>query len=131
MRMMLVEDVPVARLIQAKLLGQYGHVDAAIDGSGALEFFETAMWCEAPYEVVWLDLALPDLHGIEVMQRLRELETENACAHAKVIIVTGSLDPADKLAAEELGAEGFLHKPLTLEMIQGELSRLGLIEEPV
>jgi FixJ family two-component response regulator len=66
---------------------------------------------EHPVKLAVLDVWLPQLTGIEVQERLREVSPETV-----VIIITGREEPAIRAAAMEAGAFGFLGKPFEDEV---------------
>ncbi len=92
----------------------------AATGERALELYAI----ERP-ELVLLDLDLPDMNGLPVLRRLRELDEE-----ARVIMLTGHGDIETAVEAMRLGAENFLTKPVELDhlaaVIEGQEERIQL-----
>ena len=74
-----------------------------------------------PPTVVFLDNSLPDGQGIEFIPQLKA-----ACPEALVIMVTANDGLTDKKRAFQLGADDFLAKPLSREIIYSSLDKLGL-----
>lgn len=68
----------------------------------------TAMILEARPDVLLLDLMMPGMSGLEILE---EMERKDILRHVPTIILTASNDPRTKLKALELGATEFLHKP--------------------
>jgi len=60
-------------------------------------------------DCVFLDLGLPDIHGFDVLKSIKEMNPS-----AKVYIVSGYSDSETKTKAKELGAQGFITKPVNL-----------------
>jgi two-component system response regulator AtoC len=107
-KILVVDDERLIRQSLEKRLGEEGYeVISADNGRAAISLVEE----EAP-ELVILDLKLPDLNGIEVLKRLREIEK-----NLTVLIITayGSIDTA--IAAIRSGAYDYLTKPFDLETI--------------
>jgi CheY-like chemotaxis protein len=71
-------------------------------------------------DIVLLDLHLPQRHGTDV---LRHLKTLPACAAIRVVMMTSSVDPADRTETLALGADVFFEKPSRLT----EFMQLGAI----
>ena len=78
------------------------------NGEEALDFL---LHASHPPLVVFLDLRLPGLSGIELLGRLRQ---EKRLKTVPVIIMTGSLEPEDVKACTRLGVTSYLPKPVSL-----------------
>jgi len=79
----------------------------------AFHFFDQFAQPTAPRcpDILLLDLTLPQRHGTEL---LHHLQTLPACADMRVVIVTGSHDPAERAETLALGADVFFVKPFQL-----------------
>jgi len=107
-KILIVDDERLVRQSLEKGLGEQGYqVNSTDSGRGAISLAEE----ESP-DLVLLDLKLPDLNGIEVLKRLREIDQ-----NLTVLIITayGSIDTA--IAAIRAGAYDYLTKPFDLETI--------------
>ena len=82
-------------------------VDTVNNGIDALAAFE-----RAPYPVVLADLAMPHLDGLELTVRLRAL---GHAERTSIIVVTAAGGPREWRALSELGADGFLVKPVDMD----------------
>ena len=75
---------------------------------------------EHPVKLAVLDVWMPEMNGVEVQERLRELSPDT-----RVIIITAREEPAIRTAAMEAGAFGFLGKPFDdeafLTLVRGVL----------
>ncbi|MHB1844537.1 MAG: response regulator, partial [Deltaproteobacteria bacterium] len=80
------------------------------DGAEALERIHSA----APPELVILDLALPKVNGAELIERIHE---EPGIAQLPLIVLSGN--PHAEAIARDLGADGVLQKPVTLDSLLG------------
>jgi len=108
-RVLLVDDDDTFRRVMAAELGRRGHdVMTAASGRDAL-----AQVGEASPDVILLDLRLPDLDGITVLEKLREREVR-----AGVVVLTGhgAIDTA--IQAIRLGAQDYLEKPCPVEKVE-------------
>lgn len=84
----------------------------AANGQEALRYLQNLENAPSPGPVlVLLDLNVPRIPGIDLLRRLRS----GPCRNMPVIIVTSSLSPEDRLAAESLGAAAYFQKPNDLE----------------
>ncbi len=102
MRILVVEDEPVAATVLAKGLREHAYaVDIAADGGAALEHLELA-----DYDLVILDVLLPRLDGLDVCRRLR---SDAASVPILMLTARGGLD--DRVAGLDAGADDYLSKP--------------------
>jgi CheY-like chemotaxis protein len=83
-----------------------------------------ALHLQHRYDLILLDLQMPEMDGFEVMAKLQEVRNENPVA-----ILVLSADPAQKRAALAAGADDFMGKPFRLpdvvERVQGMLGTAG------
>ncbi|OFZ84805.1 MAG: hypothetical protein A2W21_08340 [Betaproteobacteria bacterium RBG_16_66_20] len=109
-RFLVVDDDPVvARSFDRVLSGKGYAVITARDGPEALEKL-----AREDYDAVFTDIRMPGMDGLEVAARIKATRP-----WLPVVIVTGYGSPASEARAKEIGVAGFLHKPLSPEMIEG------------
>jgi two-component system copper resistance phosphate regulon response regulator CusR len=102
MRILLIEDEPkVSGLVKRGLTAERYAVDVSADGREGLEYSEAY-----PYDLILLDLMLPRLSGVEVLQRIRR---SNEFVPILVLTARDSID--DKVKLFEIGADDYLTKP--------------------
>lgn len=70
-------------------------------------------------DCVLLDLGLPDINGLEVLERIKKADIK-----ARVYIISAYDDTASKQKAKELGALDYLSKPISLDDLTGLLKKL-------
>jgi type II secretory ATPase GspE/PulE/Tfp pilus assembly ATPase PilB-like protein len=101
---LVVDDDPEDRLLVRTILKKEGwEVEEARDGDEALKRLSGAV----PFDLVVLDLEMPNRDGRQVVAALRESGNQ-----VPVIVLTGSPDPADEYRLMEGGADDYLRKPL-------------------
>ena len=102
-RVLIVDDSGLARRRARAILEEGGYeVIEAEDGMAALESY----FVSKP-DVVLLDLVMKGMYGLEVLQRLREMDPQ-----AKVIVVSADVQTSSHELVAEGGAAGFLVKPV-------------------
>lgn len=132
MRILVVDDEYVSRMKLQKLLSAYGQCDMASDGKEALKMFAEAHRQWKSYDLITLDVNMPELKGQDVLAKIRQWEGSRkgaeADAGAKVIMITVSGDRNDVFSSFREGCEMYLKKPITPERLKDSLRRLGIIE---
>jgi adenylate cyclase len=103
-RILVVDDIEANREILSRRLSRDGHlVTAANDGHSALELMD-----RVEFDLVLLDLMMPDINGFDVLRRLKE---NPAMCHIPVIMIS-ALDEIDSIVrCIEAGAEDYIPKP--------------------
>lgn len=131
-RILLVEDNASDEILTLRAFRRVhlGHdVDVVRDGQQALdylfgegEFAEERKGKELPV-VVLLDIGLPRLGGLEVLQRLR---ADPRTAHLPIVMLTSSDEQRDRLASFEHGANSFVRKPVAFDEFAETVAKLGI-----
>ncbi len=113
---LVVDDSSTVRKFVAASLNMKGfRVVTAGDGIEALECMPAEK-----FDLIILDLNMPDMDGFEFMRTLRETP---AYREIPIIILSSMTDLKNKDLAMEMGATAFLEKPLSVEAIQREVFR--------
>ena len=125
-RVLVVNDEPqILRALRINLRVRNYEVDTAATGSEAL----TAAGRHPP-DLVILDLGLPDLDGVQVIEGLR------GWTQAPIIVLSGRADSTDKVEALDAGADDYVTKPFGMEELlarmRAAIRRTGPVaDEPV
>lgn len=128
---LLVEDNPDDEALTLRALRKNNisnRVVVARDGVDALDYlFGTGIHAgrdtrEQP-QVVLLDLKLPKLNGLDVLQRMR---ADPRTKLQPVVILTTSNEDQDILSSYELGANSYIRKPVDFEQFMEAVRQLGL-----
>ena len=115
MRILLIEDdLVLAQTICEVLENEGFHIDEADRGEDGLELAELY-----EYQVMILDLGLPDMRGDEVLQNLRQKN-----ANLPVLILSGEAEVEKRLTCLEAGADDYLVKPFNLKELVARLHAL-------
>jgi CheY-like chemotaxis protein len=112
-RVLLVEDNPINALLARTLLTREGcTVDHARGGAEALAALKVGA-----YDLILMDMRMPDLSGVETTRRLRAQGIRTP-----VVALTANAFEEDRHACSEAGMDDFLVKPLSPEALRGTLS---------
>lgn len=114
-KILLVEDEKqMSMFIQMELNHEEYEVDAAYDGREALKKVE-----DTDYDLILLDIMIPNLNGIEVCRRIRQ------SSNVPIIMLTAKSDIPDKVLGLDAGANDYLTKPFAIEEL---LARIRVYE---
>lgn len=130
MRILVAEDDFSARMVLQHLLKEHGSVDVAVNGREAVDAFRAALEAEEPYQVVCLDIMMPEMDGLEALREIRATEARLgiASAHgAKIIMTTALDDPKNVIEAFKGLCDTYLVKPIDKENLRIALVRVGVI----
>jgi two-component system chemotaxis response regulator CheY len=122
MRILIVDDSLIIRkAIQQHLSDNYNVeiVGMAENGIVALEMFD-----KTKPDYVTLDINMPELDGLSVLEQMLQRDPT-----VNVIIVTALSDKDTALQAIEMGAKGYVIKPLTFEKLQAAVNQLTTQEQ--
>jgi CheY-like chemotaxis protein len=108
-------------MVASKHLETMGHdVTSVGDGESAI-----AALGETAYDMVLLDMNLPDMDGEKLVRKVRSGEAGGKSADAAFIAVTGRAMAGDRERLLESGLDGYVAKPLGPEELRAELRRVA------
>lgn len=133
MRFLVVDDDFHTRVLIQRLLHPYGFADVATDGEEAVEAFRHALKAGEPYDLITLDILMPNIDGQEALREIREIEKEMGVPEdkaVKIIVVSGLGDAKEVHDAFFLGsATSYMVKPIHQQAFFEEIASLGLALE--
>jgi two-component system, chemotaxis family, chemotaxis protein CheY len=133
MRILIVDDDYTSRVRLKALLAKYGDCDVAPNGEMAFRLFVASHEESFPYELITMDVNLPDAQGQQVVRQIREWEGEQAIyksgTETKILMISFSGDSGDVVSSFSTGCEGYLVKPVSAEKLKESLSELGIEPE--
>jgi CheY-like chemotaxis protein len=123
--LLLEDDRTTAALIRQVLAATYiaNPLDHLTSGNEAVEHLERLAETGRRPVLLVLDLSVPDLSGLEVLQRMRALP---GLAAVPVVMLSGSGDDAEIERAYEIGIDAYLVKPAGIHGLPDVIRRLGL-----
>ncbi|HPG41417.1 MAG TPA: response regulator [bacterium] len=127
MRILVVDDDYVSRTKLKSLLSAYGDCDAVPNGEMALEMFQKSHADAMPYNLITMDIEMPDLTGQEVVHRIRKWETDKKVKFSqqvKILMITIKNDVKDIMTSFSEGCEWYLTKPVTPDNLREALAKV-------
>ena len=132
MRALIVDDDFYSRNMIHEILRQVARCDIAVNGEEAIEAFKRGLSDSDPYNLICLDLLMPEMDGQQALREIRSLEKEhnvNPQQEAKVVVTTMLADEKETHDAFFLGgATSYLVKPIDEAKLMDEIKSLGLVE---
>jgi PAS domain S-box-containing protein len=123
---LVAEDNEINALLMRSLLTRLGHhAVITTNGEAALESWLAAKSGGAPYDLVLMDIQMPQLDGIETTKRIRGHEAGQAGRPTPILALTANTLVEDRYACFEAGMDGFLIKPLDRDKLADALAGLA------
>jgi PAS domain S-box-containing protein len=121
LRVLLAEDSPINQKLAVRLLARRGHdVTVVDDGRKAVDTFESAT-----FDVVLMDIQMPELDGFGATAEIRKLEEESG-GHVPIVALTAHAMAGDEARCIEAGMDAYVSKPfrpeelfVTVEQVAG------------
>ena len=132
MKTLIVEDEFTSRALLREILKRYGVPDIAMNGKQAVDAVSAALQAGEPFDLICLDIVMPEMNGHEALKRIRQLEVEAGVEtekRAKVIMTTALADRSNVLEAIQGQCDYFLVKPIDSRALLEELRRMKLIPQ--
>ncbi len=130
MKILIAEDDFASRRYILKFLSRYGECDVTVDGLEAVDAFLMEMDDNGGYDLVCLDVMMPELDGYQVLKAIRDIEREKGIKEdegVKVIMTTALNEGKNVTKAFDLGCDAYVGKPIDQEKFKSVLEKMGLI----
>ncbi|MBR9826292.1 MAG: response regulator [Alphaproteobacteria bacterium] len=121
LRILAADDSPTNHLVMEVRLKAAGQsADHVNGGRAALKALS-----ERNYDLLLLDIEMPDLNGLEVAKRVRASKSNNMADNLVIIAVTANSTPTDEALYREVGIDGLISKPVCDKELRETLSALS------
>lgn len=129
MRCLIADDTLVARTMLKKYLSPCADCDFAVDGKEAVEMVQQSIEKNEKYDLICLDIMMPNMDGHEALKNIRQVEKEHGIHGldgVKVIMTTALGNSENIMGAFREGCEAYIVKPVGVEQLFEEMEKLGL-----
>ncbi len=130
MRILVVDDDAPNRKLLTDIASKMGECEGAEGGQEALSAFKKAWEDWRPFNLIFLDVLMPDVDGREVLLKIREIEKEKKVSEqhqVRVIMVTGVSEEETVLDCLRNGCDEFIVKPIDILLVLEKMKKLGLM----
>ena len=125
LKILLVEDDEINQKVFLKMLLEKSHiVDIANDGLEAVEFFK-----ENDYDVILMDIQMPNMNGVEAHNRIREIEKSNNLRHTPIVAITAYALKGDRERFLAMGFDDYISKPIQMNELFLMLNKVSEIQD--
>ena len=133
LNILVVDDSRSARALLQSMLSSYGQCDLAVDGQEAVSRFQAALDLDRPYDVIFMDIHMPDMDGIKATQKILDIQFSfGREARTKVVMLSQIRDKETMLRSQiQIGADMYLTKPLEERTLHEALVNLELMDLPL
>jgi len=127
---LVAEDNEINALLMRSLLTRLGHHPViTVNGEQAVESWLAAQSAGTPYDLVLMDVQMPELDGIAATRRIRACEISKQAARVPIIALTANALVEDRYACFVSGMDGFLVKPLDRDKLNDVLADVRLFPQ--
>ena len=134
MKALIVEDDFLARRVVQLYLVEIGECVGVTNGAGAVKAFAEALEAGEAFDLVCLDLMMPEVNGIETFSAIRRIEKDcgiDKQDRAKIVIMTASDQPKEVLEKLKADCDKYLIKPIHKVELIRVLTKLDLLIDEV
>jgi two-component system, chemotaxis family, chemotaxis protein CheY len=130
MKTLIVEDDFTSRLFLQTILSRYGECHIAVNGKEAVEACRSAGEGGQRYDLICMDIMMPEMDGLTAMRAIREQEAAAGIftKGAKIIMTTALGDIKDVSAAFQELCDSYIMKPINARKLLQDLKGFGLIQ---
>jgi len=119
LKILVTDDNVINQKVASKLLQQFGYAaDIASNGAEAVGALE-----KKPYDIVFMDVQMPGMDGLETTKRIREMEIRAQRKPARIIAMTANAMIGDRDKCLAAGMDDYLAKPVRPEGLQAAIER--------
>jgi len=132
MRCLIVDDDPVSRLMIRGYLAPLFDCDVVQDGASAVSAHFSALQKREPYDLLCLDIVMPGLNGFQVLQAIKDRESELKIPRQnriKIVTISGCSRSETAEQALSTGVDAHLNKPLSRDELFCGLREGGLLDD--
>ena len=132
MKVLIAEDDFASRKFMLRFFEKYGECDVTVDGKEAVEAYKMAIECGEPYDLICLDIMMPEMDGHQALKTIRKIEEESGIAEderVKIVMTTALSETRHVTKAFENGCTAYAGKPINQDKFEAMLKKFKLIEE--
>ncbi len=126
---LVVDDENISRMKMKKILEKFSSCMDVKSGTEAFEICRKNLERKKHFDLITLDVSMPDMNGTEVLARIRDMEKTNKIPpeeRSKILMITSHADKETVTACIQSGCDGYIIKPFSPKNIMDKLQQIGL-----
>jgi two-component system chemotaxis response regulator CheY len=130
LQVLLVEDDFISRLLLQLFLSRHGECHVALNGREAVEAFRSSLEKGRKYDLICMDIMMPEMDGREAVRQVRALEEARGIPpndRAKIIMTTAVTDLQEVVSCFREFCDAYLVKPIDLAQLLGHMKSFELV----
>lgn len=130
MRLLIVDDDPKNLKLLNAMVSELGECEAVDHGEKAISAFIKAWENWRPFNLILLDILMPEMDGLQVLNQIRKIETEKKVSdqhRVKIIMVTGLSEKDMVFECLRKGCDDFILKPIDGQLLFKKINKFELI----
>jgi two-component system chemotaxis response regulator CheY len=130
MKSLIVDDIGTIQRLLSHMLKEFGSCEYAQNGLEALEKQKDAFKAGKTFDLICLDIMMPEMDGLNTLKMIRSFEQEhgiNGDQKTKIVMITALNQENYVSTAMKAGCDGYILKPIFREKLLKELVKLKLI----
>jgi two-component system chemotaxis response regulator CheY len=130
MRALIVEDDFTSRLLLQTFISKYGECHVAVNGKEAVAAFRASLADAKPYDVICMDVMMPEMDGRTAVSEIRALEEAGgtfSTRGVKIIMTTALDDPTDVIQSFRVLCDAYLVKPIDTAKLLNQIRDFHLL----
>ena len=134
MKVMIVEDNKASQILMKLHFKGIAECECAENGKDAFDMFTFAIANNSPYDLICLDINMPEMDGHELLQKIRKYELDNQdmiSSKVKIIMTSALGDPQNVVTSYKEGCEDYIVKPVKKSELMQKIESLGLCVDQV
>jgi signal transduction histidine kinase/CheY-like chemotaxis protein len=125
---LIAEDNEINALLTRSLIAKLGHCPTvATNGASAVQSWLAARAAGTPYDLILMDIHMPDVDGLDAARRIRAAEAERDGIRTPIIALTANAFAEDQETCRAAGMDGFLTKPIDRDRLIAALASMPAV----
>lgn len=125
-RILIVDDEEIGRTLMEGLFSKYGPFVSVSSGTDALKAYQKGIEKGKPFNLVLLDISLKDISGVEVLKRIKKIDSGHMDHKSIVIMVTSHSEKEIVIGCIKSGCKAYFIKPLKQDAVDKKMAEIGI-----